>query len=140
MALFIPDEGELELLDKCLRDALSVDETFTVGLFQNNIKPMAQAKLSDYIAKEADFTGYLRVIFSREGWSSATLVNGIATAEHSHVQTWACVEGDNLLYGYFVFGTDSQKLLWVETFSSPRHMVVDDQLSIILRFSLRGQP
>jgi hypothetical protein len=43
MALVIADVGEIELLDKMLKDALSVDETYTLKLYQNNYTPLASS-------------------------------------------------------------------------------------------------
>jgi hypothetical protein len=85
MALLIPNEGELELLDKCLKDALSVNENYSLRLFKVNKTPDDSDVAADYTAIEADFTGYVAKTLTRAGWGVATLVSDTASSTYGTV-------------------------------------------------------
>lgn len=137
MALLIPDEGELEILDKCLKDALSVNENYSLRLFKVNKTPDDSDVAVDYTAIEADFTGYVAKTLTRAGWGAAILVADTASSTYGTVQSWTATSAGNIIYGYFVLGSTSGKLLWCEKFGTPRSMGVGDILDLTPVFTLR---
>src|SRR5574342_469145 len=46
MALVVPDVGEVELLDKMLKDALSVDESYTLKLYSAISPALGEASVA----------------------------------------------------------------------------------------------
>jgi hypothetical protein len=137
MALLISDEGVLELLDKCLKDALSVNENYSLRLFKVNKTPDHLDIAADYTAIEANFTGYAAKTLTRAGWGAATIVSNAASTTYGTVQSWTAASTGNIIYGYFVLGSTSGKLLWCEKFGTPRSMGVGDVLDLTPVFTLR---
>jgi hypothetical protein len=127
MALLVPKEGETELLDKCLHDALSVDETFTLKLYKTDITIDGDITKDSFT--EADFDGYGAKTLTRAGWNAATL-NGSDQAHSTYAQQTFTCNGStgNTIYGYYVLGTTSQKVLWAEKFGTARVLAENDEL------------
>ena len=137
MTLIIPTDRQLVLLNTCLKIALVDDETLSVRLYNNNNIPMLTDTVDDY--SEADFTGYERKTLLRSGWGDAALnSNGVAQSTYSSTLDWLAGEIGDDLYGYFVVGSTSGKLLWVEAFSEVRHMQNGSTLVITPRFTMRS--
>lgn len=65
MALVVPNIGELELLDKMLKDALSSDENYILKLFTNNVTPDANFAVGSFV--QATFTNYLAKTLTQLG-------------------------------------------------------------------------
>lgn len=138
MALKIPNEGELELLDKCLKDTLSVDENYIMKLYQNDHTPANSDTAADYT--EATFAGYSAKPLTRAGWGIAsTNDSGLAQSTYSVEQSWTCTDSSQIIYGYYVLGATSGKVLWAEKFDITRTLAVGDQLKITPIFTLRSQ-
>lgn len=138
MALVVPNEGELELLDKMLRDALSVDEAFVLKLFTNNVTPdqtFASASLT-----EANFTNYAAKTLARASWNAATTVSGKGESSYgSNPQSWTCGTTGNTVYGYWVEGATSTKVLWSERFAVARVLATGDVLNLTPKFTLSSE-
>lgn len=117
-ALVVPDAGELELLKKMLKSALTVDESYTLKLFKNNVTPTQATVAGDFT--EADFTGYAAKTLTRAGWNDPTTVSNKGRADYSVEQIWTCTGGSNTIYGYYIIGTTSGVCLWAQLFASPR--------------------
>jgi hypothetical protein len=129
MALVTMNEGELELLDKMLKDALSTDEGYSLKLFKNDYTPVAASTGSSFT--EADFTNYAAKSLTRAGWGAAsTDGNGAASATYGSAQTWTCGATGNTVYGYYVVAATSAKVLWAERLSSARTLANGDQLTL----------
>jgi hypothetical protein len=138
MAVVVPSEGELELLDKMIRDALSVNEDYILKLYQNNYTPADTATVSSFT--EANFTNYAAKTLTRASWNAATLVGGKAqTSYGSSPQNWTCGTTGNTIYGYWMQGASSNKVLWVERFAVARTLAEGDVLNITPSFSLNSE-
>ena len=74
MALITTDEGELELLDKMLKDALNTDESYTLKLFKNDYTPVAAS--TEVSFTEAAFTDYAAKALTRAGWGARRAPGG----------------------------------------------------------------
>lgn len=136
MGLIIPNEGELELLDKMLKAALVTDEDYVLKLYKNNYTPSASTTEADFT--EADFDGYSAKTLLRANWNSSTTVSGKASTTYPQ-QTWTCGVTTNDIYGYYVLGADSNKVLWAERFSNTKTLEENDVINLTLRFTLRSE-
>jgi hypothetical protein len=136
MGLIIPNEGELELLDKMLKVALLVDEDYLLKLYKNNYTPDASSTASNFI--EADFTGYSAKTLLRSNWNTSTTVSGKASTNYPQ-QTWTCGVSTNDVYGYYVLGADSGIVLWTERFANTKTLEENDVINLTLRFTLRSE-
>lgn len=137
MALVIADVGEIELLDKMLKDALSVDETYTLKLYQNNYTPLASSVAGDFT--EANFTNYTSKTLVRASWGAATTVSNKASSTYATIQSWTCGASGNTIYGYLVIGTTSGILLWAEKFASARILTSGDDLNLVPVFTFNSE-
>lgn len=137
MALVIPDVGEIELLDKMLKDALSVDEDYTMKLYKNDYTPIGSSTAVDFT--EADFTNYTAATLTRANWGAATTVNNKAQSTYSAQQSWTCGTGGNTIYGYYIVGATSGVLLWAERFSAARILSDGDILNLTPIFTLASE-
>lgn len=77
MPLIVPNEGELELADKMLRDALAVDEGYSLRLYTAVSQALGAATTLAHFT-EATFTGYAAIALTRAGANAATTVGGAA--------------------------------------------------------------
>jgi hypothetical protein len=136
MPLVVPDAGELELLDKMLKDALSVDESYILRLYKNNATPSQSTVIGDFT--EADFVGYSPVTMSRAGWASSSTVSNKAQSTYAQ-QSWTCGSTGNTVYGYYVVGASSGVCLWAEKFGSARVMSSLDVLQLTPVFTLNSE-
>lgn len=139
MALVVPNEGELELLDKMIKDALSSDEDYILKLFQNNYTPDADAASGSFT--EASFTNYAAKTLARTTWNAA-VTNGSGRGETSYgasPQAWTCGASGNTVYGYWVEGASSAKVLWAERFGTSRVLASGDILNIQPKFTLHSE-
>lgn len=128
----------MELLDKMLRDALSVDEAFILKLFQNNVTPDANFVVGSFT--EANFTNYAAKTLARATWNAATTVGGKGQASYgTNPQSWTCGSSGNTIYGYWVEGASSAKVLWAERFAVSRTVANSDVLNLVPTFSLSSE-
>lgn len=134
--MLVPNEGELEALDKLLKDALSTNENSILRLFKNDYTPVNATTSTDFT--EADFTNYVVKTLLRATWNAA-VTNGSGKAESSYGSTplaWTCGASGNTVYGYWVQGATSNKVLWAERFGTSRTLAQDDVLNIQPKFTL----
>lgn len=136
MGLIIPNEGELELLDKMLKVALAVDEDYSLKLYKNNYTPTAASTAANFT--EADFDGYTAKILVRANWNTSTTVSGKASTSYPQ-QSWTCGVTTNDIYGYYVQGADSGVVLWAERFANTKTLEENDVINLTLRFTLRSE-
>lgn len=106
------NSGELELLDKMLKDALSTDETYSLRLFKNDYTPINSSLTADFTV--ADFTNYANKTLSRAGWNASSTVSSKAQSDYGAAQSWTCGASGNTVYGYYVVATTSTITLWAE--------------------------
>lgn len=119
MALKVPNEGELELLDKMLLDALSVDENYILRLYRVNRTPADSDTTANYT--EANFTNYAAKTLTRAGWNAASTVSNKAESSYGTQQSWTSGTAGNTIFGYYVVAATSNKLLWAEKFNLQDH-------------------
>lgn len=137
MALVTPNAGELELLDKMLKDALSSDEDYILKLFQNDYTP-DQATVVGSLT-EANFTNYAAVTLTRAGWNDAVTVSNKAESSYGSVpQSWTCGSSGNTIYGYYVCNP-SDTVLWAERFATSRVLADGDILNLQPKFTLNSE-
>lgn len=135
MPLLAPDAGEVELLDKMLKDALSVNEDYSLRLFTNNYTPVESSVLGDFT--EPTFVGYAPVTLTRASWAGASTSMGVTSTQYA-TQSWTKGDAGSVdIYGYFVIGATSNVVLWAERFAvSPRTLANGDTLNLTPRVEL----
>lgn len=136
MPLVVPTEGELELLDKMLKDALSSDENYILKLFNSSITPSGTTSSGSFAGVTATFTNYSHKTLTRAGWNAATISSGTAVADYGTTQSWTCGATTDTVYGYWIEGATSNKVLWAERFTTARTMGNGDVLNLTPRFTL----
>lgn len=133
MALVVPNEGEIELLKKLLINAADT-ESYSLRLYQNDYTPDENSTLSSF--SEADFTNYAAKTLARSDWGTPTL-NGTNKAQSQvSIQSWTCGLSGNTVYGYYVLGATSGKVLWAERFNVARNVADGDVLNVTPIFNL----
>lgn len=133
MALVIPDVGEVELLDKMLKDALSSDEDYTLKLYKTDVTPAESDTAGSYTV--ADFTNYVNKTLTRAGWAGASTAGGTTSSSYAQ-QSWTCGASGNTIYGYYVIGATSTVLLWAEKFATARVLASGDTLNLTPKMEL----
>jgi hypothetical protein len=144
MPLMVPREGDVQLLTDLL--AGGALENWSLGLFHTNITPAETDTAATYTAAEATFTGYARKTLTRSvgastwnapvsqapsgspAWSNRTQVG--RSQYGAAPQSWTCGTTGDTIYGYFIVGATSGKLICTEAFSTPRALASGDTLSI----------
>jgi hypothetical protein len=137
MALHTTDAGEIELLDKMLKDALSVDETYILKLYSNNYTPVDASAASNFT--ECTFTSYVAKTLTRAGWNGATTVSNKASSTYSAASAWTCGATGQTVYGYWITATTSSVILWAELFGSSRTLANGDVLQLTPVFTLNSE-
>jgi hypothetical protein len=143
MPLLVPHEGELQLLTDLFTGGTLED--WQLGLFNANITPSESDTAATYTAHEATFTNYFRKTLTRKigtsfwntpiskvpsgspPWSGRTQV--AHTQYGSADQSWTCGATGGTIYGYFILGATSGRLILAEAFSTPRTLGNGDTLS-----------
>lgn len=138
MPLVVPDQGELELLDKMLKDALSTNENYILKLYRNDYTPASNSAPGSFT--EANFTNYAARTLTRINWNAAVTVSGKAESSYATTpQSWTCGATGNTIYGYWVEAATSAKVLWAERFSTSRVLANGDVLNITPKFTLASE-
>lgn len=138
MALITPNTGELELLDKLLKDALSTNENYILKLYRNDYTPDDNSVAGSFT--EANFTNYAAKTLTRALWNAAVTVSGKAeTSYGSAPQSWTCGASGNTIYGYYVTGATSGTVLWAERFATSRVLADQDVLNLTPKFTLNKE-
>lgn len=137
MPLVVPNAGEIEMLDKMLKDALSVDENYLLRLYKNDYTPTQTTVVGDFT--QADFTNYTEKTLTRATWGAAVSVSNKAQSTYGTAQSWTCGTGGNTIYGYYVVGATSGVCLWAERFAAARIMGNGDVLNLTPVFTLNSE-
>lgn len=138
MPLVVPNAGELELLDKMLKDALSVDENYILKLFRNDVTPDQTFVVASMT--EANFTNYAAKTLTRALWNAAVTVSSKAQSSYgTAAQSWTCSTTGNTIYGYWVEGATSNVCLWAERFTVSRVLADGDVLNLTPQFTLNSE-
>jgi hypothetical protein len=144
MALLVPHEGDIQLLTDLLAGGSL--ENWQLCLFNSNITPAETDVAATYTAHETAFTSYARKTLTRTVGSSTwnTVVSQAPSGSpawsarsavgHSQygsaAQAWTCGATGDTIYGYFIVGATSGKLICAEAFATPRTLANGDTLSI----------
>lgn len=136
MPLVVPNVGELELLDKLLKDALVTDENYILRLYKVDVTPDANSTVGTFT--EADFSGYSAKTLNRASWSAAITISDKATSQYPQ-QSWTCGVTGNTIYGYYVLGANSGTLLWAERFVASRALEDGDVFQLTPTFTLNSE-
>lgn len=132
MSLLAPNEGDVQLLTKMLQSALSVDENYTLKLYSNNVTPSKTDTSATYT--EATFTGYAAKTLTRAGWGTPTTTSNVTTSTYAQ-QSWSPTTSQTI-YGYYVLGATSGKVLWAELFAAARSLNNGDTLNLTPQMQL----
>ena len=135
MALLVPDVGEVELLDKMLKDALSSDENYTLKLYTAISPALGESSVAGDFT-EATFGGYSSASKTRAGWAGASTAGGTTSTTHAQSSWTKSDAGTQTILGYYVIGATSTVLLWAETFAASRTLNQNDTLNVTLRMEL----
>jgi len=132
--LLSPQQGETQLLT----DLLSSGENWTLKLFQNNYTPTSADTPASYT--EATFTGYSSKTLTRtvtgSTWSTPTAASpSVSQYNAGTPQSWSATSAQ-AIYGYYLVGATSGKLIWAEKFASPISLVNPSTLTLVPQVSL----
>lgn len=109
MAIQISSDGSENIL-KYLTGVLSTTETVTLKLYNNDITPTSITALADFI--EVTGGGYAEKNLSPSAWS---ISGNVAT---SNPQLFTFTSNVGQIYGYYLVGNTTGKLIASERFSS----------------------
>lgn len=138
MALYTPNQGELELLDKMLKDPLVTDENYILRLYQNNYTPDDSSVPGSFT--EASFTNYAAVTMTRANWNASVTVSNKAESSYGSAPlAWTCGASGNTVYGYYVSGATSSVVLWAEKFATSRVLANADVLQLTPKMTLNHE-
>jgi len=144
MPFLVPREGDVQLLVDLLGGGPLED--WSLGLFNTAVTPDETDTAATYTAHEAGFGGYARKTLSRSvspaTWNAPVLQppsgspawSGRAQVGHAQYgsgpQVWTCSGAGDSVYGYFIVGATSGKLICAELFAAPRTLASGDSLSM----------
>lgn len=135
MALVVPDEGEVSLLDMLVDgDGFS---SVRIRLYKNNLTPDEDTVYGDMT--ECDFSGYAQVTPS---FGAASVVSHKGKIVDSAARNFTHNGGgtSNTVYGYYVVDSTGTRLLWVERFASPITMANSgDQIQLTAAFTANSE-
>lgn len=133
MPFLVPREGDVQLLVDLMGGGPLED--WSLGLFNAAITPAETDTAATYTAHEAAFDGYERKPLKRaigpDAWSPPVLrvPSGDPTwckrdmVGHSRYgsapQSWTCSGVGDSVFGYFIVGVTSGKLICAEPFDKP---------------------
>ena len=138
MALVTPNLGELELLDKMLKDALSSDEDYILKLYGNDYTPDDNSAEASFT--EPVFTNYAARTLTRAAWNDAVTISDKAETSYGTTpQSWTCGATGDTVYGYYVTGATSGVVLWAERFATSRVLADGDILNLTPKFTLNKE-
>jgi len=134
MALIVPDLGEQELLDKAIKDALSVDEGYSLRLYKAVSPALGESTVTANFTV-ADFTGYANVALTRSGAAAAQTSAGTTFTTWAQ-QEWTNTGASQTVLGYYVVAATSGVTLWAEAFAVARTLETGDKLQLTPRLEL----
>jgi hypothetical protein len=145
--LVVPNEGELELLKNLVGStAGGTLEDWTLKLFRADYTPVVGSTGTDFT--EANFSGYAAKTLTRTSWGapssvspSGTWVAAAAVAESVYAAQTFTMNGGatgNTIYGYYIVGASSGKVIAAEKFDTARVLAANstDSLTVTPKFGL----
>lgn len=134
MALIVPDLGEQELLDKAIKDALSVDENYQLRLYTAVSPALGESTVTAHFT-QATFTGYAQITLTRASAAAASTAAGVTSTSWAQ-QSWTNSGSAQTILGYYVVGATSGVTLWAEEFAASRTLNTGDSLQLTPRLEL----
>jgi hypothetical protein len=139
MTLLVPDEGEVRMLTELL-DGGTSRENWTLKLYKNDKTPAEADTPAAYT--ECDFTDYVAKTLTRTvgagTWGTPATADGTTSSTYNSGTplSWTCGASGNTVYGYYVVGASSGKLIYAERFGSARTLVNGDVLNLTPKLEL----
>lgn len=136
MAIVIPDEGKLFLLNQLIRQDVTEIFPFVLRLFQNDVTPDADTVRADLT--ESSFAGYLPVELVRADWTAPLISDDRAESVWGTTPVaFTPSSGSQFCYGYFVTDIDDNFVLWAERKPVPSSLDPTHPLYLIPVMRLR---
>lgn len=137
MAVVVPDEGKLLMLEWVLINEDPLTSNFVVNLFKNDYSPTNLTTVGDFVL--ADFDGYLSIDIPRSAWSAPAIVGGKASSSAPSTPLHWDNEGvtPQTVYGYLVEDPDTGVVVWCKRFASPQVINPSGYLDLTLTFTDR---
>lgn len=134
MAIVASDQSERNLIDRLLNG--NTGENLLLKLFKNDVTPGESTVVGDFT--EADFSGYAAKTLTNSSWAAATTDGGGSSSSSYAEQTFTpTADPAQDIYGYYIVGATSGKLMWAERFSdAPRNVAGGDDLKVTPKFGL----
>lgn len=131
MALLVPNEGEVQILNVAL--GKSTAENLTLKLFSNNYTPTETDTAASYT--EVTGNGYAAQTVTAANWTVASGNPSTATAA---AKTFSFTGAAGNVYGYYLVGATSAKVYWAERFTTGPIVIQNngDQIIITLTFGM----
>lgn len=132
MTIRVPNEGEVQLLGMMLGKTSM--ETFRLKLFTNNITPAETDTSASYT--EASGFGYAAIDLTASNW---TVGSGDPADASYPLQSFSFTGALGNVYGYYVVGVTSGKVLWAERFSDGPYSITQsgDSIKVTPKFQLK---
>lgn len=144
MAMMVPHDGQVQLLTDLLGGGSL--EAWTLKLFQSNTTPADTDTTGTYT--EATFTGYSSKTLTRSvsgsTWNTPTETGSTINSTDaistygSSAQSWSATSVQTV-YGYYIVGATSTKLMFAERFASAVGLVNPSTLSLTPALELGHQ-
>jgi len=131
MALVVPNEGEVQILNVALGKAAA--ENLTLKLFSNNYTPTETDTPASFT--EVSGYGYTAQTVTSANW---TITAGAPSTAVSVAKTFSFTGAAGNVYGYYLVGATSAKVYWAERFGTAPIAVQNngDQIIVTLNFGL----
>ena len=135
MPLVIPNVGALRLLPLTLGKASNSSLAWEVVLFVNNYTPVPGSVYADFTP--ASFTGGSPVAIDQTLWDSPTVISDRASSEYDGGTpiVWTNGSSAQTAYGYLVYDTVDNTVLWAERFGTERIVNPGSDLELFLNFT-----
>lgn len=131
MAIVLPDEGEVILLNKMLQTG----ENITMKLF-TAVSPAVGESTTAADFTEATFTSYTSKTLTAASWGNAATSSGTTSSSYAQ-QSWTNTGASpQTILGYYYIGATSGKVLGVETFAASRTLNQNDVLNVTPKYEL----
>jgi|SRR6185503_155390 len=142
MSMVCPHEGEIQLQTDLVTGGSL--ENWTLKLYKSNTTPAEGDTAVTYT--EADFTGYSAKTLTRSTgsttWSTpagsgSVLESGcsISTYHSGTPQSWSATSAQTI-YGYFIIGATSGKVIFAEKFASAVSLINPSTITVQPSFEL----
>ena len=136
--MVIPNEGKILWEYWALCSPGTDLEEFVIDLYQNNYTPVDGSSAGNFTV--ATFPGYAQVALLRANFSAPSITANVAYTQYSSAPDFSCTGGGGqLVYGWYMRGATSGKVLAAQAFAIARNMTPGASESINpLQFALKS--